>query len=183
MITRWEEVVAQTAKEMGLPYHKVEAEVLRMAQFTENHLISPRVMETDLLGIGALKARYGRLKSTISTLKQRRYFQQQWADKFAAENPARAAEYTEKVEAYSREIAQLEAFITQKAIMSTMSKRSYTLLIEADEQGKKKELPKHKEKILLTSKKLRGGKRRAKRVKNWKPPVLLADDGAKTQKL
>lgn len=171
MITRWEEVVEKTAKDMKISYKTVEAEVLRMAQFTQDHLTHPKLMETDLFGIGALAARYGKLRRAIPVLKLRRDYQQRRGDKYLSEGIMdRAAECQAKVDAFNRDIEQFQKFLDDKAVMCTMSRKDYNAKRNKDEFGDDNLPPKHHEKITL-KKPRKNGKRRAKRVPGWKPPV------------
>jgi hypothetical protein len=68
MITRWETIAERTAERLKLPVEQVKEIILDMAKKTAAHASHPTVMETDLLGIGVLKTRMGKLQARLIAL-------------------------------------------------------------------------------------------------------------------
>jgi hypothetical protein len=141
MITRWEEICRKVADRLELEYDQVIEIVQDMAQKTSDHASHPTVMETDLLGIGSLQARYGKLQARQKLMPHISRNKKKWMKMHEESGLSKAEKAKEKL---SKEISLIErdelvfcALLRQKEdIYKAGGRLKYiAMLIEAREKG------------------------------------------------
>lgn len=138
MITRWDEISDRTADKLGLPREMVRAAILDMATKTAEHASHPTVLETDLLGIGTLESRYGKLIKRVQALKTGIAVKEKYLNRYRSRglpsNKAPAEKLERDIEIYLKDIEVFEEFIEQKnAIYNSRGRHNYVHgLLEAN---------------------------------------------------
>lgn len=194
MITRWQEIAKRTAIALDLPNDVVEEAILSMAEKTIEHLINPKVIETDCFGIGVLETRFGKLQKRIEVLHRIIKIKQMYVDKYILMGTEQALEKKEK---YLKDIAVIEKNIltfeeflrikeevykkggrqkwTKEIMDETGLRRTQfgpilkKIKLSETYQGPGRKKRKKKE-VVDDGKPKRQKKRRARRVRGWIPP-------------
>jgi len=118
MISRWEDVAVRVADRLNMPVQDVIYYITEMAERTRSHAIHPKVMETDLFGLGYLQARYGKLQQAISKLKYVKAHRTKYRDKAAeAAMPELLEKWQKKLDQTDLDIETFAKFIDIKEAM------------------------------------------------------------------
>ncbi len=118
MITRWTEIAKRAAEKLGVTQSQVKAAMEDYAKKIAEHASHPTVLETDLLGIGTLECRYGKLIKRVEHLKGIIRVRERLRDGPESRGKPRIQEIRDRhdgaIASMRRDIEVFEEFIAQK---------------------------------------------------------------------
>lgn len=125
MISRWKDVAKKTAEELGIPEEEVIEYIEYVARKTAEHASHPTAMETDVFGLGAFCASYGKLKKVIHHHHNRIGFQKKLLEKHIADSNDHGIERAENaIKVFEADLVSFERFVGIKLKLSQGKKRT-----------------------------------------------------------
>ena len=125
MISRWKDVAKKTAEELGLPEEEVIEYILYTAKKIAEHASHPTAMETDVFGLGAFCASYGKLVKTIPHHERRIGFQKRLLERHIEDGyEPGILKATRAIQRFEEDLVAFERFISIKYKLSKGKKRA-----------------------------------------------------------
>lgn len=114
MISRWQDVARKAAEKLGVDEESYLQYIEDWGQAIQSHASKPKVMQTDMFGVGYLKASYGKIKKELDTLRVKLGIRQRRLARYADRDLSVQQPMIDLIMNVEADIQTLERFVEEK---------------------------------------------------------------------